>query len=238
MKFHYAFIVLLCLLVPVSAQINLRPDTGGRLITYRPKPQDPIIGAYAAGYLASARASGTVYGTPTCANPYPSALDAYAAHYAPRHDYSYEASPYYSYAAAENYSYVPQGPATYGLADLRKQPIIGGTLLGALAGGVIGNNVGGHHAWQGAAIGGAAGLILGSLAPTQPNRVRRATPTQQPVPMPPIINPVYYGTPLPPAPRAQPPAVSAAGSTTIIINNNYYAPVSPASAVNGLFGRP
>ena len=231
MKLAYTFLLLVFILEPASAQINLRPNAGGRLITYRPKTQDPIIGAYSAGYLASARASGAAYGTPTCANPYPSALDAYAAHYAPRYDYSYEAWPY---AAAG--SYVRQGPATYGLADLRKQPVIGGTLLGAVAGAIIGNNVGSRNAWQGAAIGGAAGLIIGSLAPTQPNVVRSAAPIHQIAPLHPLANPVYYAAPAPPASRAPSPPASAG---TIIINNNYYAPVQPpASAANGLFGRP
>lgn len=40
---------------------------------------------------------------------------------------------------------------------------VGGTLLGALAGGLIGNSIH-HQGWEGAGIGAAAGLVLGTLA--------------------------------------------------------------------------
>jgi hypothetical protein len=63
--------------------------------------------------------------------------------------YVYRDSPYY-YAGGRGYAYDrPDYAAT-------------GTLLGGIAGAIIGNNSHGHNAWRGAAIGAGAGYLFGS----------------------------------------------------------------------------
>jgi uncharacterized protein YcfJ len=99
-----------------------------------------------------------------------------------------------------------------------------GTLLGGLAGAIIGHNDG-RHGWEGAAYGAGAGLILGSLwdradrgRETRYERVREARP-------------VYVE--VAPAPVAQ------AVPSQVTINNYYYggASAAPAGGANALFGR-
>jgi len=96
-------------------------------------------------------------------------------------------------------------------------------LLGALAGGIIGNNSGvfGHSGWRGAAWGAGAGLVLGSLVDAE-----RAREVQVRAPAPAIFHASVQA--------AAAPASSARPQVTII--NNYYG-ASPMSAANGLFGR-
>jgi uncharacterized protein YcfJ len=100
-----------------------------------------------------------------------------------------------------------------------------GLLLGALAGGIIGNNSGDfrHNGWRGAAWGAGAGWLLGSVIDA--NR-----------------RPAVYGSApvvVQPAPtvqtQAQPAAQSQPQQITII--NNYYNSSTPMTAANGLFGR-
>ncbi|HOX56535.1 MAG TPA: hypothetical protein P5205_06380 [Candidatus Paceibacterota bacterium] len=83
----------------------------------------------------------------------------------------YNSQPYYSYPAAScvqpgyGYAYVPAdayAPVYYTSAPQRPNYVIGGTLVGALAGGLIG--VGYDKGWEGAGIGAASGLVLGGLA--------------------------------------------------------------------------
>lgn len=96
-----------------------------------------------------------------------------------------------------------------------------GLWLGALAGGIIGNNSGAfhHNAWRGAAWGAGLGLLLGSVA--EANRPR-----------------VIYQQPAMVVPQsAAPAAVAPAAAPVTIINNNYYGTPSPMSGANGLFGR-
>lgn len=42
--------------------------------------------------------------------------------------------------------------------------VLGGALIGGVAGAIIGNNSGGHNAWRGAAIGSVAGAMIGAAA--------------------------------------------------------------------------
>jgi hypothetical protein len=94
-----------------------------------------------------------------------------------------------------------------------------GLLLGALAGGIIGNNSGGHNGLRGAAWGAGAGLLLGAISDA--NRPVVAGDNA----------PVVYRT-VP----AQTPAAPQTSQPTTIINNYYNAP-APMSGANSLFGR-
>ncbi|HTZ21542.1 MAG TPA: YMGG-like glycine zipper-containing protein [Opitutaceae bacterium] len=94
-----------------------------------------------------------------------------------------------------------------------------GTLLGGIAGAIIGNNSRGHNAWRGAAIGAGAGYLLGSIAENNARR-REAAAAQ-----------VATAHPAPAAPASTPQNV------TVI--NNYYGNTTPApmAQANALFGR-
>ena len=101
---------------------------------------------------------------------------------------------------------------------VRPNYAVAGTLLGGLAGAIIGHNSGSlsHNGWQGAAIGAGAGLLLGGLA-EQNARVHEAA----------AAPPVVVTTPAPAAP-----------APVTIINNYYNAPAAtPMSGANSLFGR-
>jgi hypothetical protein len=93
-----------------------------------------------------------------------------------------------------------------------------GLWLGALAGGIIGNNTGafGHSGWRGAAWGAGLGWFIGSVA----DATRRVNSVPS--------APAY--------PAATGPAAPAAAPTTVI-NNYYNAPATPMSGANSLFGR-
>ena len=98
-------------------------------------------------------------------------------------------------------------------------------MLGALAGGIIGNNSGEfrHNGWRGAAWGAGLGWVLGSVADA--NR-RAVVYDRAPVSVTPASALQY----------AQPVAQPAPQPVTII-NNNYYNAPSPMSGANSLFGR-
>jgi uncharacterized protein YcfJ len=57
---------------------------------------------------------------------------------------------------------------------------LGGALIGAVAGGILGNNIGNSNTWEGAAIGAGAGLILGNVV----REVRHQGGAQTQVPVP------------------------------------------------------
>jgi hypothetical protein len=108
-----------------------------------------------------------------------------------------------------------------------------GLWLGALAGGIIGNNRGfghGRNGWRGAAWGAGAGWLLGSIIDSNRNYYGgygydygygypRTVAMQQPQPI--VV-------------QSAPPA-AAPQQVTII--NNYYGNTSPMAAANSLFGR-
>ena len=99
-----------------------------------------------------------------------------------------------------------------------------GLLLGALAGGVIGNNSGEfrHNAWRGSAWGAGLGWLLGSVVDYN----RRNVAYQS---APPVVQQA-------PAVQMSTPTTSAAPQPVTIINN-YYNSTTPMSGVNGMFGR-
>ena len=150
-------------------------------------------------------------------------------YYAPGYFYSYPYYPgSYSYYPAYGYSYsYPAYGYDYGYS--RPNYAVGGTLLGALAGGLIGDSIH-HQGWEGAGIGAAAGLLLGGLA-EHSARVQERNYYSAPAVSYASPN-VYVGN----GPTtSDPPAASAAPQ----VRNNpaTYRPASAMSSANSLFGR-
>lgn len=104
-----------------------------------------------------------------------------------------------AYAQA-GYGYVYQ-PA-YAYAPARPNYAVNGTLVGALAGGLIG--AADHKGWQGAGIGAASGLVVGSLAETAAQKREREWMSAPPPP------PVPPSSPPPSLPRTAPAVVQPA----------------------------
>lgn len=138
-------------------------------------------------------------------------------YYASQPAYFYPATTYaqpgYGYVYAPPYAYTP----VYAPAPPRPNYAVGGTLLGALAGGLIG--VGTDHGWEGAGIGAASGLVLGSVAEVAAQKRERdwaaaqATPSSAPV----------IATVAPPAQAPPPPARPAP---------QVYQPATPPAPVH------
>lgn len=123
--------------------------------------------------------------------------------YVYRRPFAYGYGPtYYSYAGDVDRGYSRPNYATSGL------------WLGALAGAVLGNNSGdlGHNAWRGAALGGAAGLLLGSVAERQAQQREAAVVSAPPSPIvtQPAVGPTVRPSNQPPAPA--PSAMTAANN--------------------------
>jgi uncharacterized protein YcfJ len=102
-----------------------------------------------------------------------------------------------------------------------------GTLLGGVAGAIVGHNSGDlrHNAWRGAALGAGAGWLIGAIADDRARERERqieVTPEAES-----------------PAETSRTPQNAPTQQATTIINNNYYGPTntSSMSAANGLFGR-
>jgi len=122
--------------------------------------------------------------------------------------YAYQDTPvYYSPSSDPEYYTRPDYIAT-------------GTLLGGIAGAIIGNNSGSlnHNAWKGAAIGAGAGTLLGVIA--ENNARRREAAAAKTV-------------------TVAPATTTTTPQNVTIINNNYYGntPATPMSQANSLFGR-
>ena len=97
------------------------------------------------------------------------------------------------------------------------------TLLGGVAGAIIGHN-NGRRGWEGAAIGAGTGYILGRLSEPSPAS-RPVSGGYAPY--------AYYRQPVvvtAPAPAAQPQNIT-------IINNYYGGASTPMSSANSMFGR-
>jgi hypothetical protein len=117
----------------------------------------------------------------------------------------------YTPVPVEGYGYAPAytpAPGYYTPAPAAARPnyALGGTLVGAASGALIGQGVSGKPG-VGAAIGAGSGLVLGSLAEV----AARSNPPLPPVgytPPPPAPTQAYVLPPRP-APRATPPAVPA-----------------------------
>ena len=147
----------------------------------------------------------------------------------PGYAYSYYPAPtYYSPAPVAYSSY----PATgYVYTETRPNYAIGGTLLGALTGGLIGNSVH-HQGWEGAGIGAAAGLVLGSLAEHDARAAERTYYVAPPatyvrpaqIPDAPTVN---NAPAAPAAPRLRSDPLSAPATQNS----------SSMSSANSLFGR-
>ena len=139
-------------------------------------------------------------------------------YFAPGYTYGYSPGYAYSYYPGYGVDYPYYG--VYAPASVASS----GMLLGALAGGIIGNNSGtfGHSGWRGAAWGAGAGLLIGSVIDAE-----RAREAQARAPAPTVV----YA---PAQTAAAAPAGSPPPQVTII--NNYYG-ASPMSAANSLFGR-
>jgi len=97
------------------------------------------------------------------------------------------------------------------------------TLLGGVAGAIIGHN-NGRHGWEGAAIGAGTGYILGRV--TDSYRQRNSAPVSTYAPY------AYY---------RQPTVVTASAAQApqqiTIINNYYGTSTTPLSSANSMFGR-
>ena len=128
---------------------------------------------------------------------------------------------YPSYAPFYSYPYPSYG---YDYGYNRPNYALGGTLLGALTGGLIGNSIH-HQGWEGAGIGAAAGLLLGGLAEHNA-RARERTYYSAPV-----VDPSSYVAAAPVANNA--PAVTAAPP----VQSAPYKPATAMSSANSLFGR-
>lgn len=131
----------------------------------------------------------------------------------------YRAWPAYGYYEGYGYGY-PYYDYGYGTGSYTGN----GLVLGALAGGIIGNNSSAFHhsGLRGAAWGAGVGWLLGAVADAnRPPVVYRSAPV--------VAQPAQVTT-------AQPQAAPAAQPQQVTIINNYYNG-SPMSGANTLFGR-
>lgn len=155
-------------------------------------------------------------------------------HSSPSVSFHFGVSPYYygapryyapfysSYPYAPSYSYPVYSDYTYS----RPNYAVGGTLLGALAGGLIGNSVH-HQGWEGAGIGAAAGLLLGSLAEHNVRARESADYSTA------VVS--YPSSRIPDAPAVN--AAPVAPAAPQVQSAPVYQPASSMSGANGLFGR-
>jgi hypothetical protein len=136
----------------------------------------------------------------------------------------YGASPYYYSPYYSSYSYAP--PYRYDYSYARPNYAVGGTLLGALAGGIIGNSVH-HQGWEGAGIGAAAGLVLGSVAE------HNARARENAVYSAPVVYSQSSAIANSPTVNDAPTVPAAAQAPSAPV----YQPVNSMSSANSLFGR-
>ena len=122
------------------------------------------------------------------------------------------------YYQAPRYYYSDYSDTDYGYA--RPNYAVSGTLLGGLAGGIIGYN-NHYQTGRGILIGAASGLILGSIA-EQAAREREMAAER----------PVYVS-----APAEQAPAPAAPEPQTQVAPAATPTPATPMSSANNLFGR-
>jgi len=110
---------------------------------------------------------------------------------------------------------------SYGYYDYAGSGTTTGLFLGALAGGIIGNNSRAFHhdAWLGALWGAGVGSAIGNAVETNRSAIVYAQPTIAPAST---------------AIATQAPAAAAQPATII---NNYYGTATPMAAANSLFGR-
>ncbi len=209
MKTTISLLALVLAAAPVKAQLFTPSTVGGAALGAiaggvignntgsRNGTQGAVIGAVAGGLLGSAYAQS-----------------------------KREASPYYyntggpSYYYSSGSSYAP--PAYYSSpASAQPSRTATTTLLGGVAGAIIGHN-NGRHTWQGAAIGAGTGYLLGRLS--EPSRISHPVSGG-------YAPYAYYGQPVvATAPAVQPQQIT-------IINNYYGGASTPMSNANSMFGR-
>jgi uncharacterized protein YcfJ len=209
--------------------------------------QGAAIGAVAGGLIGSAVAadndrhdvrvarpsygSASVYRQPTVVYSagYSRGYGPYRGHYyggyygRPYGYYGYGRPYGYTSYYSPGYSYYDSGYYSGGSAAGN------GLVLGAIAGGIIGNNSGSlhHNTWRGAAWGAGIGWLLGSVADAN----RREVVYQQPVYADQVQPVVQQQAP------AQPATQTAAQPQPVTIINNYYGNAAPMGQANSLFGR-
>lgn len=130
-----------------------------------------------------------------------------------------------SYPAGHSVYAVPAQPAS--VVSSRPNYAVAGTLLGGLAGAIIGHNDG-RHGWEGAAYGAGAGLLLGALAEREARSREAAAEAAVPVyTLPPQPAQVTSPEPTAPASALWSPSITGAspGAT------------GSMSSANRLFGR-
>ena len=142
--------------------------------------------------------------------------------------------PGYSYG----YGYYPgydaaYYPYSYGTTSYGGNAAANGLVLGALAGGIIGNNSGEfrHNGLCGAAWGAGVGWLLGTIADANRRVVYQAPVQAQPQ--------VVYAQPATQSAAVTSAAAGAASAQPqqVTIINNYYGGTSAMSQANGMFGR-
>lgn len=141
--------------------------------------------------------------------------------------YAYSTYPYSYYETPVVYSTAPAyAPPAYYVAS-RPSYAASGTILGGIAGAIIGHNSGDlhHNGWKGAAIGAGAGLILGSIID---NAERSSRPVES--------IPVYDNTARVTETQSAPAAQTQQAPVTII-NNYYNTSPSAMTSANSLYGR-
>ena len=140
-----------------------------------------------------------------------------------RQDY-YASQPYGYYPASVVYAQPGYGcvyPPAYAAAPAYVAPpprpnyAVSGTLVGALAGGLIGTGY--HQGWEDAGIGAASGLVLGSVAEVAAQAHEQKWAAAQ-IPPPPAAQAVPAGAPVQPTATPAQPAPNA-----------YWAASAPAS---------
>lgn len=210
MKTTISFLALMLSAAPVHAQLFTPSTVGGAALgaiaggvignntgSRNHGTQGAVIGAVAGGLLGSAYAQS-----------------------------QRESSPYYntggpSYYYSSGPSYAP--PVYYSTpASARPSHTATTTLLGGVAGAIIGHN-NGRRGWEGAAIGAGAGYLLGRLSEPSQSSGRVVSGGYAPY--------AYYRQPtVVAAPAAQPQQIT-------IINNYYGGASTPMSNANAMFGR-
>jgi uncharacterized protein YcfJ len=213
MKTLICILAVVCAAVPTHAQLFTPSTVGGAALgavaggvignntgSRTNGTEGAVIGAVAGGLLGSAYAQSrreTVY--------YGNGASA----------------PGYYYSSGPDYA-----PSTYRHTPAYARPsrTATTTLLGGVAGAIIGHN-NGRRAWQGAAIGAGSGYVLGRLS--------EPSPAQRPV----SAGYAPYHHYRQPSAVVSHPATQAAPQQITIINNYYGTAATPMSSANTLFGR-
>jgi outer membrane lipoprotein SlyB len=152
-------------------------------------------------------------------------------HYQPAPRYGYHGDPYYS-PTYHGYGHMPsyRHRSIFAPSQHRPNYALTGAALGALGGAVIGHN---HHRQtaEGAGIGAAAGLLLGTIAE------RNARQREAIYAPPAYVAPASGSYFTPTFQTAAPVQTQQPAAQNITIINNYYGNSSPMSGANSLFGR-